>query len=97
MRVKEGRLDVQLISPQVLQQYLQHRELSLRKLADALTLRGVKTSKSTIGHLVTGHVKATSPERARGIAAVLDVPVRVLFSEKVSIVSRDVPPKSRAA
>lgn len=97
MRVKEGRLDVQLISPQVLRQYIHHRELSLQRLADAVTLRGVKTSKSTIGHLTTGHVKNTSPERARAIAAVLDVPVRVLFSERVSTVSRDVPPKSRAA
>lgn len=97
MRVKEGRLDVQLISPQVLRQYIYHRGLSLQRLADAVTLRGVKTSKSTIGHLTTGHVKNTSSERARAIAAVLDVPVRVLFSEKVSTVSRDVPPKSRAA
>lgn len=91
MRVIERRLDVELISPQVLQQYIDHRGLSLRKVADAVTIRGVKTSKATIGHLTTGHVKNTRPDRARVICEVLDVPVRALFVDKVSTVHRDVP------
>jgi transcriptional regulator with XRE-family HTH domain len=96
MRVIERRLEVELISPQVLQQYIDHRGLSLKKLADAVTLRGVKTSKATIGHLTTGHVKNTRPDRARAICEVLDVPVRALFMDRVSIVQRDVPPRRTA-
>lgn len=97
MRVIEGRLDVKLISPQVLRQYMEHRGYSLKGLADAVTLRGVPTSKATIGHLTNDHVKVTKPERARAIAEVLDVPVRVLFVEEVSHVQRDVPPKKGKA
>lgn len=93
MRVLERRLDVELISPQVLRQYLQHRGMSLQQVADEVTRRGVKTSKATIGHLTKGHVKNTNPARARVICEVLDVPVRVLFVDKVSIVQRDVPPR----
>lgn len=93
MRVIERRLDVELISPQVLQQYIEHRGLSLQKVADAVTRRGVRTSKATIGHLTTGHVKNTRPDRARAICEVLDVPTRALFVDKVSIVHRDVAPR----
>jgi|SRR5690625_1966834 len=95
MRVIEGRLDVKLISPQVLRQYMEHRGYSLKGLADAVTLRGVPTSKATIGHLTTGHTRVTKGKRARKIAEVLDVPVRVLFAEEVSSVQRDVPPKRK--
>lgn len=95
MRVLERRLDVELISPQVLRQYIDYRSLSLGKLADAVTARGVRTSKATIGHLVSGHVKNTKSDRARAICEVLDVPVRALFVDRVSIVQRDVAPTGR--
>ena len=97
MRVIERRLDVKLISPTVLRDYMEHRRLSLKGLADAVTAKGIKTSKSTIGHLTTGHVRNTSRKRALAIAEVLDVPSRVLFTEEVSIVQRDVPPKKGKA
>lgn len=101
MRVLERRLDVKLISPDLLVRYMEYRgpkgrPMTLQELADAVTLKGVKTSKSTIGHLTTGHVKTTLPERAKAIAEVLDVPVDVLFVDEVSIVQRDVPPRRRA-
>lgn len=88
MMVIERRFDVNLISAQVLSQYMEHRGFSLKRLADAVCILGVPTSKATIGHLVSGHTKATLPARARAICKVLDVPVNVLFSPKVSIVKR---------
>lgn len=97
MRVIERRLDVKLISPQVLRQYMEHRGYSLKGLADAVTLRGKKTSKATIGHLASGHVKTTHRKRALLIAEVLDVPYNVLFVEEVSIVQRDVPAPNKKA
>lgn len=96
MRVMEGRLDVRLISPNAMRDYMKYRRLSYQDLADAVTGRGVPTSKATIGHIITRKVRNTSPERARAIAEVLDVPVRMLFMDEVSIVQRDVPP-TRAA
>lgn len=100
MRVTERRLDVRLISPTLLDRYMKYRgpngrRMTLQQLADAVTLKGVKTSKATIGHLVSGHVKTTAPDRAKAIAEVLDVPPEVLFEEKVSIVQRDVPSKKK--
>lgn len=92
MRVIERRLDVKLISATVLTDYIEHRGHSLRTLAEAVTRKGVKTSKATIGHLASGKVKRTLPARARAICEVLDVPTRVLFVEEVSSVQRDVRP-----
>ena len=99
MRVNERRYDVELISPDALVQYMRFRgDMSLKRLADLVTLRGVKTSKATIGHLTSGHVKRTNMERAKAIAAVLDVPVNALFANpRVSIVQRDVKPGKRVA
>lgn len=97
MRVLEGRLDVKLISPRAMQDYMEYRRLSYKQLADAVTSRGVPTSKATIGHIITRKVKNTSPERAHAIAEVLDVPLRALFADEVSIVQRDVPPKKGKA
>lgn len=102
MRVTERRLDVKLISPELLRRYMRYRgpsgrRMTLQELADAVTLRGCKTSKATIGHLASGHVKTTHPDRAKAIAEVLDVPQDVLFKDEVSIVQRDVPPKKGKA
>jgi len=99
MRVIERRFDVELISPDALVQYMRFRDnMSLKQLADAVTRMGVKTSKATIGHLTSGHVKRTNVERAKAIAKVLNAPVHALFAEpRVSIVQRDVRPGKRAA
>lgn len=93
MRVKEGRLDVKLISPTVMKDYMKFRRMTLRSLAEAVTRAGVPTSKATIGHIITKTVKTVTPERATAIAEALDVPVNVLFAADVSTVQRDVAPK----
>lgn len=69
-----------------------------RLFADFMKLRGesVRTlaektgcSRSTIGHLRSGHIKRTNPDRARAIAAALNAPVESLFVPSVSRVSQD--------
>lgn len=103
MRVIERRIDVELISRLALLALMQAkspipgRAISYQALADAASNKmrtaGVKrsVSKSTIGHLCSGHVKSTNPEVAKAICAALDVPVGALFVTKVSTVQRDVP------
>ncbi len=88
---------MELISCQVLCQYMKYRDHSARTLAQAVTDRGEPTAKATIGHLMSGHVKRTKPARAKAICKVLDVPVNVLFVTKVSNVQRDVPRPVEAA
>ena len=73
------------------------RAISYQALADAATnkmrMAGVKrsVSKSTIGHLATGHIKSTNQDAAKAICAALDVPLGALFVTRVSTVQRDVP------
>lgn len=88
MRTIERRFDVELISREALAQYLRFRGMSLRQVADK-----AGCSKSTVGHLVTGHIKRTNPDTARAICKALDVPVAALFAPRVSTVTRDVPGK----
>ena len=100
MRITDRRLDAKLTSPALLDKYMRYRgpqgrRMTLKELADAVTFKGVKTSKATIGHLLTGYVKTTDSDRAKAIAEVLDVPTEVLFEDTVSIVQRDVPPKKK--
>lgn len=97
MRVIARRFDVELISRQVLCQYMRYRSKSAQTLAIAVTTKGVPTSKATIGHLMSGHIKRTKPERAKAICEVLEVPLDVLFVARVSSVQRDVPPSRRAS
>lgn len=92
MRVIQRRFDVRLISSEALSQYLKYRGMSLRQVAER-----AGCSKSTIGHLTTGHVRQTRPETARAICKALDVPVEVLFVPRVSTVQRDVPWARRRA
>jgi len=82
---------VELVSRDAFRRYMAYRGQSARSLAAAAAHKGVPTSKATIGHLMSGHVKQTSPERAKAICEVLDVPVDALFVVKVSTVHRDVP------
>lgn len=97
MRVQEGRLDVKLISPDGFKEYLDYRKMTYADVAKAATRAGVPTSKATIGHIVNRKVKTVKPTRAQAIADALDVPVRMLFMDTVSIVQRDVPPKKGKA
>ena len=108
MRVIERRIDMELISRLALYALMQAkspvpgRAISYKALADAATNKmrtaGVKrsVSKSTVGHLVTGHIKSTNQDYAKAICAALDVPLGALFVTRVSTVQRDVP-KGRAA
>lgn len=96
MRVIERRVDVELTSRAALVQFMKYKGMSARSLAEAVTRAGVKTSKATIGHLMSGKVKSTRPERARAIAEVLEAPVGVLFVPRVSSVTRDVARKEVA-
>lgn len=108
MRVIERRIDVELISRLALLALMQAkspvpgRAISYSALADAasnhLRKAGIKrgVSKSTIGHLATGHIKSTNVDAAKAICAALDVPLGALFVTRVSTVQRDVP-KGRAA
>jgi len=84
MRTMERRLDVRLISPVALQQYMKFRGMSLRQLGEKS-----QNSKALIGHLSTGERRSTHPDRARRIARALDVPVEALFVPEVSTVKRD--------
>jgi len=97
MRVMVRRFDVELTSRQVLCHFMKYRTKSAKTLADAVTLRGVPTSKATIGHLMSGHVKRTRPDRAKAICEVLEVPLDALFVAKVSTVQRDVPPSRKVS
>lgn len=92
----EGRyaLTATLLSSKALGQYIEHRDESYASLARKVTLLGskakplpVKCSKATIGHLVTGAMKGTSPARAKLIEEALNAPTGSLFLYKVSRVS----------
>lgn len=109
MRVIDRRIDMELISRQALAAFMKAKSptpgksISYSALAEAATnqlrlagVKGKKVSKSTIGHLVTGHIKSTDSDAAKAIAAALGVPWDALFVQRVSIVTRDVL-KGRAA
>lgn len=92
----EGRyaLTATLLSQVAFRQYLEHRGESYDSLARKVTLLGsklrpdpVRCSKATIGHLVTGEVRGTSPRRAKLIEEALNAPTGSLFVYKVSRVS----------
>lgn len=97
MRVIERRVEVHLTSRAALSEFMRYKGMSAQKLAAAVTYAGCPTSKATIGHLMSGHVKRTDPKRARLIAEVLGAPLGMLFVPSVSTVTRDVPPTGRAA
>ena len=85
MIVIEGRFEVKLISSDALVQYMEHREMSIRKLASK-----VGCSHSVIGHLHSGHRKTCRPETAKAIEKALGAPRNSLFVPGISTVSREV-------
>ena len=96
MRVLERRVDVDLMSPQAFKAMIKFNGGSYRTVAEEATrklrLAGSKraVSKSTVGHLASGHIKGTHPEAARAICEALGVPTTALFVAKVTTVQRDV-------
>jgi hypothetical protein len=103
--IPEGRyaLTATVLSSTALSQYIDHRGESYASLAAKVTLLGskvkpvpVKCSKATIGHLVTGEIKGTSPARAKLIEEALNAPIGSLFVYKVARVSQGVSRKVAA-
>jgi len=82
--IQDWRLDVRLISHLALAQYMEHRDYSVRSLADRTGLH-----RSTIGHLRSGFRRNINSRDAKKIAKALDCPVNALFVASVSHVSRD--------
>ena len=68
------RLDVRLISPVALRQYMEYRGYSVRSLAAK-----VGVSHGTIGWLTSGQRTTTKPETAKRISKALDCPTDALF------------------
>lgn len=87
MRRKEVRFDVKLISSTALAQYMQHRGLTVRGLAEK-----VGCSRATIGHLRSGKSTYVRPEWARAIERRLDAPKGSLFVPVLSTVTRETAP-----
>lgn len=97
MITKEVRIDMELISPNILAHYMDHRDYSVRGLAAAVTLemqkrsktRGRKCSHSTIGHLRRGTRSYCDKDVAPIIERLLDAPKGSLFVSQVSTVQRE--------
>lgn len=82
----DWRLDMRLKSHQVLVQYMNYRQASVRLLADKV---GGPQHRSTIGHLRSGARKNCNPDLARRIEEALQAPPGLLFDPQVSRVTRD--------
>lgn len=98
MNEHNGRyaLTARLISADAFGDYLKFRDESYASLAAKVTLLGVKhkpnplrCSKATIGHLVTGEIRGTSPARAKLIEQALNAPTGSLFLYQVTRVAQD--------
>lgn len=100
MIVKEARFDVKLISHQALAGYMDHRDFTVRGLADAATVHlkrkrsKATVSRSTVGHLRSGQRSTCGTDVAKAIEDVLGAPRGSLFVGQVSTVSRE---RKRAA
>jgi transcriptional regulator with XRE-family HTH domain len=85
MVIESGRFWVRLISADAFAQYMEHRDLTVRKLAHKA---GV--SPALIGHLRSGKRNTCLPANARSIEKSLGAPPGSLFVPQVSRVSREV-------
>lgn len=75
---------MKLISAEALAQYMEHRDLTVRRLAHKA---GV--SSSLVGHLRSGKRSTCLPGNARAIEKSLGAPAGSLFVAQVSRVSRE--------
>jgi len=73
------RYDIQLTSPDVLRRAMDHRGYTVRGLA-----KKVGCGESVIGHMRTGRRKTCSPQVARDIERLLDIPAGLLFTGRVT-------------
>lgn len=85
MLVTERRFDVRVISSDALAQYMDHRNMTVRKLA----IR-VGCSPATIGHLRSGKRDYVRDSWAKAIEDALDAPRDSLFVPELSTVTREV-------
>lgn len=91
MIVTEDKIEVRLRSP--LARYMDERDISVRELARLVSDRKRAWSYGTIAYL-RGHTdRSVDPILAARLAKALDFPYTILFSERVSNVSRPVGPK----
>lgn len=81
MYVDRGRLWVQLISAQALNQYMEFRKETNRSLA---TKTGPGVGREIIGHLRSGKRRTCSPKTARAIEEALNAPPGSLFVPRVT-------------
>lgn len=89
MIVEQGKVELKLISPDALAQYMTSRGFTIRSLAEAT---GNPRHRSTIGHLRSGRRRTCNPELATRIERVLNAPRGSLFIPQISRVSREVAP-----
>jgi len=78
------RLDMRLKDRQMLVQFMDYKDFSVRELADAA---GV--SRSLIGHLRSGHRNTCKVSNAKKIETALGAPLGLLFEPVASNVLRE--------
>lgn len=72
-----GGPDLRLVDHLSLARYMSYRGFSVRTLADRTGVH-----RSTIGHLRSGKRATCSPQAAKAICRVLDLPVDMLFVDR---------------
>lgn len=95
---QEMRIDMQVISPELLIHFMEHKGFTVTTLTEAVQIHlkrkkvDAKVSRATIGFLRSKGKSARRtcpPAVARAIEDVLDVPRESLFRSRVSTVSRE--------
>lgn len=95
MRSDTGRFLVRLISSHAFAQYMEHRDFTVRSLADAVSQElarakaGYSCSPALIGHLRSGKRSTCKPVTAKAIEKCLGAPSGSLFVPQVSRVATD--------
>lgn len=75
---------------------MEHNGYSVRSFADAVESRLIRkrskatVSRSTIGHLRTGERKTCNKEAAEVMAALLGVPVNLLFQSAINTITEPI-------
>lgn len=84
MSRQQRRFVVRLRDRDLLAQWMDHRDVTIRQLAKATNVH-----PSMIGHLHSGYRRSCSSALAKRIEAALDCPRGTLFVPKVSPVAND--------
>lgn len=98
MRETTERLDIRLTNAEMFAQLMKANQFTVRTLAEAVQLilirkrSNARVSKSTIGYLRSGKRNTVKTDVALAIAELFKLPHDALFTNKLSTVTRDVPP-----